>query len=76
MVGIPDERLGMLPVAAVELVAGAPAVGEQELRDFARQHLASYQVPARIRIVEALPRTPSLKVSQPDVVALFTAQDA
>jgi acyl-CoA synthetase (AMP-forming)/AMP-acid ligase II len=71
VVGIPDARLGTLPVAAVELKAGAAAIDEDELRAFARQHLASYQVPARILIVEALPRTPSLKVSQPRVAALF-----
>jgi acyl-CoA synthetase (AMP-forming)/AMP-acid ligase II len=71
VVGIPDERLGMLPVAAVELKAGAATLDEAELRAFARQHLASYQVPARILIVDALPRTPSLKVSQPGVAALF-----
>jgi acyl-coenzyme A synthetase/AMP-(fatty) acid ligase len=34
--------------------------------------LSGYQVPARIRVVDALPRTPSLKVSQPDVIALLT----
>jgi acyl-CoA synthetase (AMP-forming)/AMP-acid ligase II len=73
VVGIPDERLGLLPVAAVELESGA-AASEDELRDFARQHLASYQVPARIRIVAALPRAPSLKVSQPGVKALFAPE--
>jgi acyl-CoA synthetase (AMP-forming)/AMP-acid ligase II len=75
VVGIPDERLGAVPVAAVELVAGASA-SEDALRDFARQHLASYQVPARILVVGALPRTPSLKVSQPGVVALFAPKGA
>jgi acyl-coenzyme A synthetase/AMP-(fatty) acid ligase len=71
VVGLADERLGALPVAAVELEAGVPPVDGEELRSFARQHLAKYQVPARILIVEALPRTPSLKVSEPGVRALF-----
>jgi acyl-CoA synthetase (AMP-forming)/AMP-acid ligase II len=71
VVGISDERLGALPVAAVELEPGAPPIDVEELRGFAREHLASYQVPARIAIVEALPRTPSLKVSEPGVRALF-----
>jgi acyl-CoA synthetase (AMP-forming)/AMP-acid ligase II len=70
VVGLADERLGMLPVAAVECVAGA-SVDEQTLRDFARDRLTGYQVPARIAVVEALPRTPSMKVSQPGVRALF-----
>jgi len=76
VVGIADERLGALPVAAVELEAGAPPVDGEELRRFARQHLAKYQVPARVLIVDALPRTPSLKVSEPAVRALFDEESA
>jgi len=71
VVGLPDARLGAVPVAAVELEEGAPRIDPDELRTFAARHLAKYQVPARILIVDALPRTPSLKVSQPQVRALF-----
>ena len=70
VVGLPDERLGHVPVAAVELREGA-SVDAEALRAFAREHLAAYQVPAQIRIVASLPRTPSLKVSQPGVRELF-----
>ena len=70
VVGLSDARLGQVPVAAVELRDGA-TLDADALRDFAREHLSSYQVPAEIRIVAALPRTPSLKVSQPEVRALF-----
>jgi acyl-coenzyme A synthetase/AMP-(fatty) acid ligase len=71
VVGLPDERLGQVPVAAVELEPEAAPVSGEALREFARAHLTPYQVPVEIRIVEALPRTPSLKVSQPGVRALF-----
>ncbi len=74
VVGLPDERLGQIPVAAVELRADAPAVSEAALVDFAREHLARYQVPARVLVVAALPRTPSLKVSRPGVAALFARE--
>jgi acyl-CoA synthetase (AMP-forming)/AMP-acid ligase II len=70
VVGVSDARLGQVPVAAVELLPGE-TVTEGELREFARSHLTSYQVPVEILIVDALPRTPSLKVSQPGVRALF-----
>ena len=70
VVGLPDLRLGHVPVAAVELRAGAH-VDAAALREYAREHLTPYQVPAEIRIVPALPRTPALKVSQPEVRALF-----
>jgi acyl-CoA synthetase (AMP-forming)/AMP-acid ligase II len=61
-------------VAAVTAADGAAIPLEDELRDHARQHLASYQVPVRIRVVEGLPRAPSLKVSQPGVIDLFEAE--
>lgn len=71
VVGLPDPRLGQLPVAAVELHPGAPPVDGEALRRFARERLAPYQVPARVLVVASLPRTAALKVSQPDVRALF-----
>jgi acyl-CoA synthetase (AMP-forming)/AMP-acid ligase II len=73
VVGIPDARLGQVPAAAVELRSGE-SVSCEELLGFARQHLTAYQMPAQIRVVDALPRTPSLKVSQPDVRALFAGR--
>ena len=72
--GIPDERLGAVPVAAVELVEGATATSD-ELMAYAREHLTSYQVPREILVVPALPRTPSMKVSAPGVASLFAAAD-
>ncbi|MDX1884155.1 class I adenylate-forming enzyme family protein [Mycolicibacterium sp. 120270] len=68
--GIDDERLGSVPVGAVELADGAQ-IDPDELLDYARGRLAKYQVPARLLIVDALPRTPSLKVSQPELRELF-----
>jgi acyl-coenzyme A synthetase/AMP-(fatty) acid ligase len=73
------------PSEVAEVLERHPAVHEaavvgiaddgEELRSFAGQHLAKYQVPARIEIVEALPRTPSLKVSEPGVRALFEGSE-
>jgi len=75
VVGLPDERLGEVPVAAVLLRGGSPAIDERELERFAREHLVGYQRPTRYRIVDELPRTPSMKVSQPAVRELFAARD-
>jgi acyl-CoA synthetase (AMP-forming)/AMP-acid ligase II len=72
VVGLDDARLGQVPAAAVTLRDDEPVVDEATLREHARRRLSGYQVPARIRVVDALPRTPSLKVSQPDVIALLT----
>jgi long-chain acyl-CoA synthetase len=73
VVGLPDARLGEVPVAAVELKAGATAPSPDVLLAFARDRLLAYQVPTEIRILPALPRTLSMKVSAPDVKALFSA---
>ncbi|WP_046314933.1 class I adenylate-forming enzyme family protein [Mycobacterium sp. UM_Kg1] len=68
--GVPDERLGSVPVAAVELASGASA-GPDELLNFLRDRLTRYEVPAALIVVDALPRTASLKVSQPRLRELF-----
>jgi acyl-CoA synthetase (AMP-forming)/AMP-acid ligase II len=73
-VGIDDDRLGAVPVAAVELRAGASAT-EEELEDHLRLQLKSYQLPTELRIVDSLPRTPSMKVSQPRLRELFAKAD-
>jgi long-chain acyl-CoA synthetase len=74
VVGIADVRLGEVPVAAVELRRGAAADALSSLERFARAHLLTYQVPVDWRIVPALPRNASLKVSIPDVRALFQSE--
>ena len=71
VVGLPDARLGQVPVAAVELVEGASVPTQDELLAFARAHLLSYQVPVRIICVENLPRNASLKIMAPQVCELF-----
>ena len=61
-------------LAAVELRAGASAT-EEELEDHLRLQLKSYQLPTELRIVDSLPRTPSMKVSQPRLRELFAKAD-
>lgn len=68
--GRPDERLGAVPIAAVELAIGAESTAEQLLA-FLRERLARYQLPAELIVVDELPRTASLKVSQPALRAMF-----
>lgn len=74
VVGLPDERLGHAPAAAYVLKAGAATPSAGELTVFLRARLAPYQVPIRYLRLDELPRTSSMKVSQPDLRALFTAQ--
>lgn len=76
VVGLPDRRLGEVPVAAVVLKAGAERPSDAELADWMRGRLIAYCVPVAFRIVDELPRTPSMKVSAPAVRELFTAETA
>ena len=51
-----------MPVAAVTLVS---PVTEEELMQYLSSRLTRYQRPVAIKVVDQLPRTPSLKISRP-----------
>lgn len=70
VVGVPDRRLGEVPFAAVERAPGGSVTGA-ELLDLIRGALPAHHVPVSVLVVDELPRTPSLKVSVPGVVALY-----
>lgn len=72
---LPDPRLGQAPVAAYIAKSGVRAPDEAEMRQFLRDILLPYQVPVRLMAVDEMPRTPSMKVSQPELIKLF-AEDA
>jgi long-chain acyl-CoA synthetase len=60
-VALPDARLGQVPAAAVTLLSPAT---EQELMDYLASRLTRYQRPVVVKVVDQLPRTPSLKISR------------
>jgi acyl-CoA synthetase (AMP-forming)/AMP-acid ligase II len=74
VVGVPDDRLGEVPVAFVVPAgrAGGPApvggsgpaaqVDDAELEALCRRHLAPYKVPVRFQAVGALPRNEAGKL--------------
>ena len=63
VVGIRDQYRGELPVAYVALRSGARADGD-ELLAHCRANLARFKVPARIRILDALPKTSVAKTDK------------
>lgn len=71
--GRPDPRLGAVPVAGVELVDGAAGPSASELIAFCRARLLPYEVPAAVVVLPELPRTPSMKVSQVELLELVQA---
>jgi acyl-CoA synthetase (AMP-forming)/AMP-acid ligase II len=71
LIGIPDERLGMVPAAAIERRDGGPEPTPQELEEFLRTKLPAYKIPARFAIVKEIPRTESMKPRREGLRALF-----
>jgi acyl-CoA synthetase (AMP-forming)/AMP-acid ligase II len=71
VVGRPDDRLGEIPVAMVELRAH---VDTGELTEFLRDRLSGYEIPTEIAVVDALPRTPSGKADLQAVRHHFIGQ--
>jgi long-chain acyl-CoA synthetase len=61
VVGVPDDRLGEVPVAFVVSDVGVAPTSDG-LSDYCRAHLAPYKVPVRFEVVDALPRNEVGKV--------------
>jgi long-chain acyl-CoA synthetase len=73
VVALPDERLGQVPAAAVELRPDAPVPDAAELIASCRDVLTPYELPVHVAILTELPRTASSKVSRVDLVTLVEA---
>jgi acyl-CoA synthetase (AMP-forming)/AMP-acid ligase II len=71
VVGHPHERLGHVPVAAVEARPDVSPPTVAELDSWLRKHLPATNIPADYRIITELPRTPSLKIRVDAVRELF-----
>lgn len=63
IVGMDDERMGELPVAFVQLRAGAKPDPE-DLTRFCTERIAKYKIPARFHFVDDFPMTPLGKVQK------------
>jgi long-chain acyl-CoA synthetase len=72
LIGIADERLGMVPAAAVESCLDGDPPTPEELDAFLRLRLPAYKIPVRYAIVPEIPRTPSMKPRREGLRALFS----
>ncbi|MDE3167651.1 MAG: AMP-binding protein [Acidobacteriota bacterium] len=61
--GLPDRRLGEIPMAWVKLANGHRAT-EEEIREFCRGRIAYFKVPQYVRFVESFPMTVTKKVQK------------
>lgn len=70
--GVPDERKGEVPVAAVVLKPGA-TLSEAEFLAYCRENMAGYKVPRKLIITDALPRVHGWKLLRRDLREKFGA---
>jgi long-chain acyl-CoA synthetase len=64
VIGRPDEILGEAVVAFVTLRPGGVSVDSEPLLDWCRGRLPSFKVPARVQVLEELPRNTSGKTDK------------
>jgi long-chain acyl-CoA synthetase len=72
VVGLPDDRKGEVPVAAVRIAPGA-SFDADALKTWAEERLSDYKAPQQIVAVDELPRTGTNKVQRKELLSLFTA---
>jgi acyl-CoA synthetase (AMP-forming)/AMP-acid ligase II len=70
VVGLPDERKGEVPAAAVRLLPGASATPD-EIVAFCASKLSDYKRPTKVVVVDDFPRTGTDKVQKRDLLPLF-----
>jgi O-succinylbenzoic acid--CoA ligase len=76
VVGIPDELMGHVPVAAIVLREGAADPGDAVLTAHIRGSLAKFKVPTRFVRLDTLPRTTAGKLRRDAVRALVAGERA
>lgn len=76
VVGLPDARLGEVPVAAVVLQRDGDleAADADAIRAQLRARLAAYELPRKVIFVDAIPRLDTGKVDRPAVARLVEGQ--
>ena len=57
MIGVPDERWGERPLAAVVLRRRRPPVTPDELRAFLGERIPRWQLPERWSFIDEVPKT-------------------
>jgi len=71
VVALDDDRLGQVPAALLQPTTGTDELDLQAVASFAREGLASYQVPVRFLVARSIPRNASLKPDLPAIRALL-----
>jgi acyl-coenzyme A synthetase/AMP-(fatty) acid ligase len=65
-----------VPAAVVQLKAGAETPTFPELEAHLRRHVLATHIPVSWKIVEEMPRTPSMKIDRPALAGLFATDES
>lgn len=74
VVGVPDLTWGQR-ISALIVGRGTEPLNLDELNEWLKQNLASYQIPTSIHIVKQLPRNPMGKINKREIVRDFFANN-
>ena len=69
VIGVPDERLGEVAYAFIQLATGSTAT-EADIIGHCRGQIANYKVPRYVQFVQEFPRTPSGKIRKVELLAV------
>jgi long-chain acyl-CoA synthetase len=69
--GVPDERRGEVPVAAIVFRPGMALDGE-ELGAYCRDQMAGYKIPRKIMVLDSLPRVHGWKLLRRELREKFS----
>jgi acyl-CoA synthetase (AMP-forming)/AMP-acid ligase II len=74
--GYPDDTLGQRVGALIVLAGGtSPVPSAKEIRGWAGQRLADHNVPERIIVAPAVPRSPLMKIDRAAITAALSAPE-
>jgi long-chain acyl-CoA synthetase len=71
VVGIPDRRVGKVPAAAIQFTPGVTVPSWEELEAHLRKQVLSTHIPVQWKLVNEMPKNPSMKIDRPAVARLF-----
>lgn len=71
VVGVPDEKWGAVPIAFITF-EGDKVLSQKDLRNFGREMLAHYKVPAKFYRLDEFPRTASGKVQRHKLIDVMS----
>jgi acyl-coenzyme A synthetase/AMP-(fatty) acid ligase len=71
VVGIPDRRVGKAPAAAIQFTPGVTPPSWEELETHLRKQVLATHIPVQWKLVDEMPKNPSMKIDRPAVARLF-----